>query len=191
MKSILSVLVMVSFAISAQGLDRATFAGGCFWCMQPVFDNLPGVVSTRVGYTGGKTENPTYREVSTGSTGHAEAIEITFDPNKIKYRKLLDLFWRNIDPTTKDKQFADKGTQYRTAIYTHSAEQEKEAIASKVEMEKSGKFALAIVTEITPAKPFYAAEKYHQQYYKKEPEQYKRYKKGSGREAYLEKMWGH
>ncbi len=136
------------------GLAKATFAGGCFWCMQPAFDGLPGVASTQAGYTGGHTVNPTYEEVSSGTTGHAESVEVTYDPKKITYRKLLDVYWHNIDPTVRDRQFCDEGNQYRTAIFFHDAEQEREALASKAELEKTKPFSGPIVTEIVPATTF-------------------------------------
>jgi methionine-S-sulfoxide reductase len=158
--------------------------------MEPPFDNLPGVIETTPGYTGGRTVNPTYEQVCSGGTGHAEAVQITFDPEKIGYRELLEVFWRNIDPTTRDRQFADTGSQYRTAIFYHDEEQRRLAEESKAEFEKSGKFAGPIVTEIVPAGPFYRAESYHCQYYKKNPLHYRMYRRGSGREAYLEKTWG-
>jgi methionine-S-sulfoxide reductase len=173
-----------------ENVKIATFAGGCFWCMEPPFDKLPGVIATTPGYTGGRTESPTYEEVCSGGTGHAEAVQITFDPGKVSYRELLDVFWRNIDPTTKDRQFADTGSQYRTAIFYHDEEQRRLAEESKAELEKSGRYAGPIVTEIVPARPFYPAEAYHCQYYKKNPVHYKMYRQGSGRESYLEKMWG-
>lgn len=174
----------------AESLEKATFGGGCFWCMEPPFDKAKGVVSTTVGYTGGTKSNPTYEEVSTGKTGHAEAIEITYDPSQISYRELLDLFWRNIDPTAKDRQFADVGTQYRTAIFYHNGEQKALATASKEALQKSGRFDKPIATEIVPASTFYPAEEYHQGYYKKCPIPYEMYKVGSGRAGYLEKTWG-
>ena len=169
---------------------KATFAGGCFWCMQPPFDELTGVVSTTVGYTGGQQKNPTYQDVTHGKTGHAESIEIIYDPSKISYDELLSIFWRNIDPTTRDGQFVDMGRQYRTAIFYHSAEQKKHAYASKAELEKSDRFKAPIVTEITPASTFYVAEEYHQKYYKKNPAGYKRYRRGSGRDQFLSRVWG-
>lgn len=169
--------------------EKATFAGGCFWCIQPPYDKLKGVISTRVGYTGGRKKNPTYKEVSSGATGHAEAIEIIYDPAKTSYDELLDVFWHNIDPTTLNGQFADKGTQYRTAIFYHSEEQKRLALASKESLEKSGKFLKPIVTEIVPAAEFYPAEDYHQKYYEKSPIHYNIYKFGSGRETFIKKMW--
>jgi len=170
-------------------MEKATFAGGCFWCMQPPFDKIPGVISTAVGYTGGATAHPTYEEVCSGSTGHAEAIEVTYEPARVSYDALLDVFWRNIDPTTPNKQFADTGTQYRTAIFYHSAEQKRLAEASKKKMEKSGVFGKPIVTEIVPASTFYPAEDYHQKYCRNNPVRYKFYSAGSGREDYLKKLW--
>lgn len=170
-------------------LKQATFAGGCFWCMQPSFDVLNGVVSTFVGYTGGHTENPTYEEVSTGTTGYAEAIEVLYNPKKISYRELLNVFWRNIDPTTLNRQFADKGDQYRTAIFYYDEEQKRIAEESKKELENSKKFDKPIVTQIVPASKFYKAEEYHQKYYLKKTHQYKEYKKASGREDFLVKTW--
>jgi len=168
----------------------ATFAGGCFWCMQPVFDQMPGVLHTQVGYTGGLSKNPTYEQVSTGKTGHAEAIEIQYDPEKITYKALLTAFWHSIDPTTRDQQFADRGTQYRTVIYYHSDAQKKEALASKAQLQATGKFDKPIVTTIESAKPFYPAEGYHQCYYKSNPLHYEAYKIGSGRAGYIKRMWG-
>jgi methionine-S-sulfoxide reductase len=170
--------------------EKATFAGGCFWCMQPPFDKLKGVISTTVGYTGGTRENPTYEEVCTGKTGHTEAIEILYDPTQVTYSELLDVFWRNIDPTTPNGQFADVGSQYRTAIFYHGEEQKRLAEASKEKLAKSGIFNKPVVTEIVPASKFYEAEEYHQEYYRKCPIRYKSYKYFSGREPYLEKMWG-
>lgn len=171
-------------------LEKAILAGGCFWCMQPVYDKLPGVVSTTVGYTGGAKPNPTYEEVSTGRSGHFEAIEVTFDPNKISYSQLLDAFWRSIDPTQDYGQFADLGPQYRTAIFYQGEEQKGLALQSKAKLEKSGKFSEPIVTPLLPASPFYPAEEYHQKYYLKNAGHYARYKVGSGRAGFLEKMWG-
>ena len=170
--------------------ETAVFAGGCFWCMQYPFDKLEGIISTTVGYTGGHKLNPTYEEVCGGQTGHAEAIEIIFDSSKIIYSELLDVFWKNIDPTTPDRQFADIGTQYRTAIFYHSEEQRAIAEASKATLNKSSKHNGPIVTEISKATIFYSAEEYHQKYYLKNSTRYNSYKQGSGREQYLEKKWG-
>lgn len=168
----------------------ATFAGGCFWCMEPPFEQLKGVVSVTPGYTGGQKATPTYEEVCSGTTGHAEAVEVLFDPSQISYDQLLEVFWRNIDPTTPNAQFADKGTQYRTAIFYHSEEQRTLAEASKQKLAQSGKFTKPLVTEIVPASTFYPAEQYHQDYYKKNPGHYKAYRRGSGREPFLKKTWG-
>lgn len=174
----------------ARNPERAAFAGGCFWCMQPPFDKLKGVLSTTVGYTGGHKENPTYEEVSSGTTGHAESIEILYDPSQVSYEELLEVFWKNIDPTTPNRQFADEGTQYRTAIFYHTEEQRKLAEASKVNMEKSGRFARPIVVEIVLATTFYPAEEYHQEYYRKSPLRYKMFRFASGRDQYLNRTWG-
>ena len=168
----------------------ATFAGGCFWCLQPPFDALKGVRSTTVGYTGGTTLNPTYEEVCSGATGHAEAIQIVYDPSKVSYEQLLERFWHNINPTTLNQQFADHGTQYRTAIFYHTAEQQRLAEASKAQWERSGKFTEPIVTDIVPASTFYPAEAYHQKYYQKNAIHYKLYRIGSGRDGYLRRVWG-
>lgn len=172
------------------GLGKATFAGGCFWCMQPPYDKLNGVISTKAGYTGGQKKNPTYEEVSSGTTGHAEAVEILYDPEQTRYEELLDIFWQSIDPTTLNRQFADNGTQYRTVIFYHNEEQKRLALASKDTLEKSGKFSRPIVTEIVPASEFYLAEDYHQKYYEKSPVRYNLYKIGSGRDAFIKKLWG-
>ncbi|HEX3037211.1 MAG TPA: peptide-methionine (S)-S-oxide reductase MsrA [Thermodesulfobacteriota bacterium] len=171
-------------------LEKATFAGGCFWCMQPPFDRLEGVVSTKVGYTGGKKKNPTYEQVCSGETGHAEAIEITYDPSQVSYEELLNVFWTNIDPTDSGGQFYDRGSQYRIAIFYHNEEQKRLAEASKEKLEKSGKFDRPIAAEIVSASEFYEAEENHQEYYKKSPYRYKSYSYMSGREGYLEKTWG-
>jgi len=172
------------------GLAKATFAGGCFWCMQPAFDGLPGVVSTQAGYTGGHKENPTYEEVCDGTTGHAESVEVTYDPKKITYRKLLDVYWHNIDPTVVDQQFCDEGNQYRTAIFFHDADQQREALASKAELEKTKPFSGPIVTEIVPASTFYPAEDYHQQYCRTHAISYGIYRYNCGRDQRLRELWG-
>jgi len=175
---------------SAQVLEKATFAGGCFWCMEPAFDKLEGVKSVVSGYTGGRKPNPTYEEVSAGTTGHAESIEITYDPAVISYSRLLEVFWRNIDPTVKDRQFCDVGTQYRSAIFYHGEEQERLAEASKRTLEQSRRFPGPIYTEISPATTFYPAEEYHQKYYAKNPIRYKYYRYGCGRDQRLKELWG-
>ncbi len=173
-----------------QSYQVATFAGGCFWCMEPPYDDLPGVISTTVGYTGGDLPDPTYQEVSTGETGHVEAVQIVFDPEKISYQELLEVFWRNIDPTNPLGQFSDYGSQYRTVIFYHDEEQRRLAEESKRQLEASGKFDKPIVTRILPAKEFYPAEEYHQEFYRKNPFRYRSYKVGSGREGFLKRVWG-
>jgi len=170
--------------------EVATFAGGCFWCMEAPFDKLPGVISVTVGYTGGHVKNPTYEQVSAGGTGHAESVQIVYDPGKISYEKLLDIFWHNIDPTVKDRQFCDIGSQYRSAIFYHNEEQKVLAQKSKEALEKTKPFKGPIVTEITAASEFYPAEEYHQHYYKKNPIRYKYYRYGCGRDQRLEQLWG-
>jgi peptide-methionine (S)-S-oxide reductase len=168
----------------------ATFAGGCFWCMQPPFDKLDGVISTTVGYTGGEEENPSYEEVSAGGTGHAEAIMIEYDPERITYEQLLKVFWHNIDPTVRNRQFCDVGTQYRSAIFCHDDEQRMEAERSRMALEGLKKLPGPIVTEIVPAGVFHPAEDYHQDYYRKNPIRYKYYRWGCGRDARLKELWG-
>ena len=175
---------------TSAGYAKATFAGGCFWCMEPPFDKLDGVISTTSGYTGGREENPTYKQVSAGKTGHAEAVEVLYDPSKVSYRKLLDVFWRQINPTTPDRQFVDVGHQYRSAVFYHNEEQRRLAEETKREMAESGRFDGPIVTEIVPAGPFWPAEDYHQDYYLKNPVRYKFYRLGSGRDQYLDGVWG-
>ena len=170
-------------------LAKATFAGGCFWCMEPPFDKLDGVVSTTSGYTGGTKKNPTYEEVSAGGTGHAESVQVVYDPAKVSYAKLLDVFWHNVDPVTADAQFCDHGHQYRTAIFVHDAEQKKLAEQTKAQVQK--KFLeKKVATEIVPASVFYPAEEYHQDYYEKNPIRYKFYRTSCGRDARLEQLWG-
>ena len=168
----------------------ATFAGGCFWCMEPPFDKVNGVISTTSGYTGGSSKNPTYKDVSSGRTTHAEAIQIKFDPGLVSYKELLDVYWRNIDPLAKDRQFCDTGKQYRSAIFYHDQEQKKLAQETKAALEKQAKFSAGIKTEIKEATEFYPAEEYHQDYYKKNPISYKRYRIGCRRDARLRELWG-
>ncbi|TGM97946.1 peptide-methionine (S)-S-oxide reductase MsrA [Leptospira yasudae] len=175
---------------SAPKTEKATFAGGCFWCMEGPFESLDGVISVTSGYSGGKEVNPTYEDVGYGRTGHRESVQIEFDPSKIRYAELLKVFWKQINPTDNGGQFADRGNQYRTGIFYHSEAQKKAAEESKQEIAKSGKFKGPIVVEILPFMAFYAAEGYHQNYYKTNPDHYKAYRKGSGREAYLESVWG-
>jgi peptide-methionine (S)-S-oxide reductase len=187
----LSVTLLSVLQVSATAAtEKATFAGGCFWCMEAPFDKLPGVISVTPGYSGGQMKNPTYEQVSTGGTGHAEAVQIVFDPSKTSYSKLLDIFWRNIDPTVADRQFCDVGTQYRSAIFYHSEDQRRTALQSKAALEKSKPFKGPVVTEITLAGEFYAAEEYHQHYYKKNPLRYKYYRSGCGRDRRLKELWG-
>ena len=171
-------------------LEKAVFAGGCFWCMEAPFDRLPGVVSVIPGYIGGSKKNPTYEEVSAGGTGHAEAVEIVYDPAKISYDKLLTVFWHNIDPTVKNRQFCDSGNQYRSAIFYNTKEQRSVALSSKAVLEKSKPFKAPIVTEIVQAGEFYPAEDYHQHYYKKNPIRYKYYRNSCGRDQRLKELWG-
>jgi len=169
---------------------KATFAGGCFWCVESDFDKVPGVISTTSGYTGGTVANPSYEQVSGKHTGHAESVEIVYDPGQVSYEQLLQHYWHSIDPTTKDRQFCDVGSPYRTAIFTHGDEQMRAALASKAALEKSKPFKDPIVTEIVAAGPFYPAEAYHQDYYLKNPLRYKYYRTGCGRDARLHELWG-
>ncbi len=168
----------------------ATFAGGCFWCMEPPYDKLPGVTATISGYMGGRTANPTYEQVSSGASGHAEVVQVVYDPAKVSYEKLLEVFWVNIDPTTKDRQFCDGGSQYRTAIFYHDEAQRKAAEASKAALEKSKPFKEPIVTQLAMAGAFTPAEDYHQDYYAKNPVKYNLYRTGCGRDARLKQLWG-
>lgn len=170
-------------------IEKATFAGGCFWCMEAPFEKVEGVKEVISGYTGGHKENPAYEEVSSGTTGHVEAIEVTYDPSKITYAQLLDVFWHQIDPTDSAGQFVDRGAQYRAIIFYHNEEQKRQAQESKEELAKSGRFNKPIVTEIIKATPFYPAEGYHQDYYKKSPFKYKFYRFNSGRDQFLKKAW--
>ena len=172
----------------AAATAKATFAGGCFWCMEPPYDKLEGVISTISGYAGGKTKNPTYEEVSRGTTGHTEVVQVTYDPKKITYEKLLDVFWRNIDPLTPNRQFCDIGSQYRSAIFYHDENQKRLAEESKKALSK--RFKEPIVTEIVAYTEFYPAEEYHQDYYMKNPLRYKYYRYNCGRDQRLEALWG-
>jgi peptide-methionine (S)-S-oxide reductase len=169
-------------------LAKATFAGGCFWCMEPPFDKLPGVVSTTSGYTGGRVKNPSYEEVSSGTTGHAESVQVTYDPAKVSYQKLLEVYWHNVDPTDGGGQFCDRGNQYRTAIFYADEEQHRLAEESKKEAE--AKLGKRIVTQIVPASEFYPAEDYHQNYYQKNPVRYRFYRYNCGRDRRLKELWG-
>ena len=207
MKRLLSILVsliiVATFAVAAT-IDKkgemkdmeetmtakAIFAGGCFWCMEPPFEKLDGVHAVVSGYIDGHKENPTYQEVSSGTTGHTEAVEITYDPNKISFAELLEVFWMNIDPTDAGGQFVDRGSQYRTGIYYLNNEQKQLAEASKEQLGKSGRFDSPIVTEIVAATRFYPAEDYHQDYYKESPVRYKFYRYNSGRDQFINRVWG-
>jgi peptide methionine sulfoxide reductase msrA/msrB len=171
-------------------LADATFAGGCFWCVEAAFDKTPGVVEAVSGYTGGREKSPSYREVSSGKTGHVEAVRVRYDPSRVSFRDLLAVFWRQIDPTDAGGQFADRGSQYQAAIFYHSARQRELAEASRRALEKSGRFKKPIVTPIRKAGPFYRAESYHQNYHKKNPRRYRGYRVGSGREGFLKRVWG-
>ena len=171
-------------------ISKATFAGGCFWCTEADFEKLPGVVKVLSGYTGGNKENPTYEEVSSGGTGHVEAIQVYYDPSKISYEALLDFFWKHIDPTDKGGQFVDRGSQYRSAIFYHDEEQKRLAEKSRESLDRSGKFSKPVVTEIIKFVKFYEAEEYHQDYYKKHHLKYSYYRHGSGRDQFLSKVWG-
>jgi peptide-methionine (S)-S-oxide reductase len=191
---IISILLLplhlIQIARATAATEKATFAGGCFWCMEAPFDKLPGVISVTPGYSGGSQKNPTYEQVSAGGTGHAEVVQIVFDPAKIGYDRLLDVFWHNIDPTVKDRQFCDTGSQYRSAIFYQGEEQRRTALQSKAALDKNKPFKGAILTEITPAGVFYAAEEYHQRYYKKNPLRYSYYRNSCGRDRRLKELWG-
>jgi peptide-methionine (S)-S-oxide reductase len=172
------------------GTAKATFASGCFWCTESDFDKVDGVLSTVSGYIGGKVANPTYEQVSSGRTGHTEAVEVTYDPKRVTYERLLEVFWFNVDPTTKERQFCDVGSQYRPGIFVHGAEQRRLAEASKAQIEKIKTFRQPIVVEITDATTFYPAEDYHQDFYTKNPNRYAFYRNGCGRDARLVELWG-
>jgi len=186
----LGFLLFATSTPSRAATAKATFAGGCFWCVEADFDKVPGVLSTTSGYIGGTVANPTYPQVSSNQTGHAEAVEIVYDPSKVSYEQLLAKFWRSIDPTTVDRQFCDAGSPYRTAIFTHDTAQLTAAQASLRELEKTKPFKQPIVTQVVAAGPFYPAEAYHQDYHQKNPLRYQYYRKGCGRDARLEQLWG-
>jgi peptide-methionine (S)-S-oxide reductase len=171
-------------------LAHATFAGGCFWCMEAPFDKVPGVVSTTSGYAGGKVKNPTYEQVSSGTTGHAESLQVAYDPTKVSYEQLLDVYWHNVDPTDGGGQFCDRGNQYRTAIFYATPEQKAAAEASKQALDASGELPRRVVTQIVPLEAFYAAEDYHQDFYRKNPVRYGMYRSGCGRDRRLTELWG-
>jgi peptide-methionine (S)-S-oxide reductase len=184
------ILIAATTVTATANLEKATFAGGCFWCMEHPFDEIPGVVSVTSGYTGGQKKNPTYEEVSAGGTGHAESVQIVYDPARVTYEKLLNVFWHNIDPTAKDRQFCDSGHQYRSGIFYHSEEQHRLALQSKAELEKNKTFREPVATGIVQATEFYPAEDYHQHYYKKNPIRYKFYRSRCGRDQRLRELWG-
>ncbi|HTP63746.1 MAG TPA: peptide-methionine (S)-S-oxide reductase MsrA [Geobacteraceae bacterium] len=197
---LIAITVLLATSIAASGaavrdsksarLEKAAFAGGCFWCMEHPFDDLPGVVSVTAGYTGGHMKNPTYEEVSAGVTGHAESVLVVYDPQRISYEKLLDVYWHNIDPTTPNRQFCDAGSQYRTAIFYYNDTQKRLAELSRQALEKTKPFKGTIVTAIVQADDFYPAEEYHQHYYRKNPIRYKFYRQGCGRDKRLRELWG-
>ena len=189
MRWLVLALTLIAASVQAQQ-GKAIFAGGCFWCTEEAFEKVPGVVSAVSGYTGGTVKNPSYEQVSSGRTGHAEAVEVTFDPAKVTYEQLLDVFWVNHDPTVSNRQFCDSGSQYRPAIFYLNDEQKRLAEASKAKWEKMRPFKQPILTEITKAGPFYPAEDYHQDYYKKNPLQYRFYVTGCGRYQRLDSLWG-
>jgi peptide-methionine (S)-S-oxide reductase len=184
----LAALLIAGLPAFGAPTAHATFAGGCFWCMVHPFDQLPGVISVTSGYTGGSRQKPTYEQVSAGTTGHAESVDVVYDPAKVSYEKLLDVFWHNVDPFAKNYQFCDHGTQYRSAIFVHDETQKRLAEASKAEVQK--RFKQPIQTEITPASTFWPAEEYHQDYYKKNPVRYKFYRTSCGRDHRLQEIWG-
>jgi peptide-methionine (S)-S-oxide reductase len=192
MKRFAGVLLglLLASPVFAQQVAKATFAGGCFWCTEEAFEKVPGVVSVVSGYMGGKTKNPSYEQVSSGTSGHTEVVQVTYDPAKVGYDKLLETFWLNHDPTTKDRQFCDSGSQYRPEIFFHSEEQKRLADASKAKWEKDKPFRQAIITPVTAASEFWPAEDYHQDYYKKNPVKYKFYVTGCGRYDRLDQLWG-
>ena len=201
-RSTAAAAILIAFALLAPRLvsaqesgqesmySKATFAGGCFWCMEPPFDKLDGVISTTSGYAGGHVANPTYKQVSAGQTGHLESVQVVFDPEKISYRELLDVFWRNVDPLDPGGQFCDRGNQYRTAIFYHDEDQKLIAEQSRAAFDRSGRFSKPVVTEILPLNGnFYSAEEYHQDYYIKNPLRYKYYRTACGRDRRLHQLW--
>ncbi len=187
---LLAVAIAASAGTGEMRTETAVFAGGCFWCMEEPFDEVDGVLETLVGYTGGTTVDPTYEQVLAGGTGHAEAIRVTFDPARVSYEQLLDVYWHNIDPTVRDRQFCDAGKQYRTAIFVKGETQRSAAERSKAVLEASGRFPGGIKTEIVSAGPFYAAEEYHQDYAKKNPVRYESYRGACRRDQRLKQLWG-
>ena len=190
MEGAVTALALIALSLLGSVHARATFAGGCFWCMEPPFDKIPGVVSTTSGYAGGNEVNPTYEQVASGVTGHAEVVQVVFDPGKVSYGQLLDVFWRNIDPLDGAGQFCDRGRQYRTAIYYEGDAQRRAALASRESLETSGRLRGPVVTEIAPLKAFYPAEEYHQDFYIKSFRRYWSYRAGCGRDRRLRELWG-
>lgn len=187
---VLLALTLAAAPTAAAPRAEAVFAGGCFWCMERPFDDLPGVVATISGYTGGAEPNPTYEQVSAGATGHTEAVKVVYDPTRVTYAELLEVFWRNIDPTAANRQFVDVGSQYRAGVFYRTEEERRLAEAARDRLAASGRFTAPIVTEISPLGPFYPAEEYHQDYYLKNPLRYRWYRGGSGRDAFLDRVWG-
>ena len=185
-----ALFLALAFPVHAQKTEKAIFAAGCFWCTEAAFQDVPGVISAVSGYDGGTQPNPTYEEVSSGTTGYAESVEVTFDPSKISYQRLLDIFWVNHDPTVTNRQFCDSGTQYRPAIFYLDAGQKREAEASKAKWEKLKPFPQPILTQIVPSTRFWPAEEYHQDFYKKNPIRYSFYVSGCGRYQRLDSLWG-
>jgi peptide-methionine (S)-S-oxide reductase len=175
---------------ASEPVETAIFAGGCFWCMEPVFDRMEGVLSVTSGYTGGHVPDPSYQEVCAGETGHLEAVRIVFNPDKVSYLKLLEVFWHNIDPTTRNRQFCDFGSQYQSAIFYTTPEQQRVAEESKAKLRESDRLLRPVMTDIRPAVEFYPAEEYHQQFYKKNPQRYRQYHDGCGRNHRLKELWG-
>ncbi len=188
-RSLLILSICLPFTGFTAETKLATFAGGCFWCMEPPYDKLDGVISTTSGYTGGHKKNPTYKDVSSGTSGHVEVVQILYDPNKVTFEKLLKIYWRNIDPTTPNRQFCDRGAQYRTVIYYHDDEQRRLIEESLTSLKKNKPFNEPIVTEVSKASKFYPAEGYHQDYYQKNPVRYKYYRYACGRDKRLKEIW--
>lgn len=188
--ALLGGLVLMAGAVPAPAEEVATFGGGCFWCVEEAFDRVEGVVATTSGYMGGRLANPTYEAVSAGGTGHAEVVQVRFDPRRVSYPQLLAVYWRNVDPTTPNRQFCDHGDQYRSVIFYHDQTQREQAEASRAALQRDKPFPEALVTEITAAGPFYAAESYHQDYHLRNPVRYKYYKFSCGRAQRLEQLWG-
>jgi len=190
MEGAVTALALGALSLLGSAHARATFAGGCFWCMEPPFDKIPGVVSTTSGYAGGTVVNPTYEQVAAGGTGHAEVVQVVFDPRKVSYEMLLEVFWRNVDPFDGGGQFCDRGSQYRSAIFYEGDDQKRAALASRESLEKSGRLPGPIVTEIAPLKAFYPAEEYHQDFYQRNLRHYWSYRSGCGRDRRLRELWG-